>query len=319
MLFTKPHLYLISYIITALISSESVVTSDIARELKDDFSLVFHESVQRRIRRFFASFSSLAYSAFEAFISFVVSKFLPKHPNDTFHISLDHMFCKDKFTILLFSLRIGKQGIPIWFRCFKGKHNSEAYSLDLIKDGISFCSKLFEGNSLHLLFLADRWFGNLFPLMKYINFPPELNKESDYYYLSTLLYPNVIKIDIKQLVLRTYKDVLSGRLCKFPKEYLSGTEGMMRAGICLQYMLNQHYTFPTIKDMYKFFSEPAGSRALKEYRLNNICNEIYECPIDYLHEALPNVQKNEYWYHYYRFRVFNSQQIKKLKKKEKTG
>lgn len=155
---SKPHLYLISYIITALISSESVVTSDIARELKDDFSLVFHESVQRRIRRFFASFSSLAYSAFEAFISFVVSKFLPKHPNDTFHISLDHMFCKDKFTILLFSLRIGKQGIPIWFRCFKGKHNSEAYSLDLIKDGISFCSKLFEGNSLHLLFLADRWF-----------------------------------------------------------------------------------------------------------------------------------------------------------------
>lgn len=157
------------------------------------------------------------------------------------------------------------------------------------------------------------------PLMKYINFPPELNKESDYYYLSTLLYPNVIKIDIKQLVLRTYKDVLSGRLCKFPKEYLSGTEGMMRAGICLQYMLNQHYTFPTIKDMYKFFSEPAGSRALKEYRLNNICNEIYDCPLDYLHEALPNVQKNEYWYHYYRFRVFNSQQIKKLKKKEKTG
>ena len=74
------------------------------------------------------------------------------------HISVDHMFCKDKFTILLFSLRIGKQGIPIWFRCFKGKHNSEAYSLDLIKDGISFCSKLFEGNSLHLLFLADRWF-----------------------------------------------------------------------------------------------------------------------------------------------------------------
>ena len=58
LILSKPHLYLISYIITALISSESVVTSDIARGLKDDFSLVYLESVQRRIRRFFASFSS---------------------------------------------------------------------------------------------------------------------------------------------------------------------------------------------------------------------------------------------------------------------
>lgn len=32
LILSKPHLYLISYIITALISSESVVTSDIARE-----------------------------------------------------------------------------------------------------------------------------------------------------------------------------------------------------------------------------------------------------------------------------------------------
>lgn len=152
------------------------------------------------------------------------------------------------------------------------------------------------------------------PLMKYIEFPPELDKETDYYYLATFLYPNIIRIDIKELVLRTYKNVLSGKLCKFPKEYLSGTQGMMRAGICLQYMLNQNYTFHTIQDMYKFFSEPAGSRALKEFRLNNICNEIYEHPIDYLHESLPNAQKDEFWYHYYRFKVFNNQQIKKLKK-----
>ena len=151
-------------------------------------------------------------------------------------------------------------------------------------------------------------------LMKYIDFPPELNRDTDYYYLATYLYPNSVKIDIKELVLRTYKDVLSGNLCKFPKEYLSGTQGMMRAGICLQYMINQHLTFHTVKDMYKYFSEPTGAKILKEYRLNNICNEIYEHPIDYLHESLPERQKDEFWYHYYRFKVYNALQLKKLKK-----
>ena len=155
------------------------------------------------------------------------------------------------------------------------------------------------------------------PLMKYIDYPPELNKETDYYYLAALLYPHVIKIDIKELVLKTYKDVLSGQLCKFPKEYLSGTQGMMRASICFQYMLNQHYTFNSIRDIYKFFSEPSGARTLKQYRLNNICNEIYEHPIDYLHESLPRSQQDDYWYHYYRFKVFNNMQVKQYKKQGK--
>lgn len=155
---SKPHINLISFIIIGMISAESVVSSDIARKLKDDFSLVLLESVERRFRRFFSSFSSIAYSFYDAFISFIISKFSVKHSDNKIHISFDHMFCKNKFTILLFSLRIGKQGIPIWFRCFKGKHNSQAYSLELIKQGISYCSNLFADKHYHIIFLADRWF-----------------------------------------------------------------------------------------------------------------------------------------------------------------
>lgn len=155
---SKPHLNVISFLITGMISAESVVTSDISRKLKDDFSLVLLESIERRFRRFFNSFSSFAYSFFESFVSSIISRFSVKHSDKNVHISLDHMFCKNKFTILLFSLRIGKQGIPIWFRCFKGKHNSSAYSLDLIKQGISFCANLFSRKDYHIIFLADRWF-----------------------------------------------------------------------------------------------------------------------------------------------------------------
>ena len=110
---SKPHLKSLSYIITGMISAESVVTSDISRKLKDYFSLVQLESIERRFRRFFLFFSSVAYSLYDSFISYVISRFCGTRSNNrNIHISFDHMFCKDKFTILLFSLRIGKQRYP---------------------------------------------------------------------------------------------------------------------------------------------------------------------------------------------------------------
>ncbi len=158
---SKPHLKNLAYIINAMISAESVVTADLSRKMKDDFSFVQLESIERRFRRFFKSFSSISYSFYESFISSIIDIFCVKHSDKKIHISFDHMFCKDKFTILLFSLRIGKQGIPLWFRCFKKKHCTEAYSSDLIKQGISFCTNLFAQKNYHITFLADRWFPNI--------------------------------------------------------------------------------------------------------------------------------------------------------------
>lgn len=154
---SKPLLKNLAFIITGMISAESVVTSDFSRKLKDNFSSISIDSMERRFRRFFASFSSYAYSSFELLIKHIISNFSLVHSNKVV-ISLDHMLCKDKFTILLFSLRIGKQGIPIWFRCFNGFNSSDAYSLTLINQGISFCSSLFPSSRFHVVFLADRWF-----------------------------------------------------------------------------------------------------------------------------------------------------------------
>ncbi len=95
-----------------MISAESVVTSDVSRKLKDDFSYIQLESIERKFRRFFLSISTIAYSFYDAVISYVISHFMVKHHDDNVHISFDYMFCKNKFTILLFSLRIGKQRYP---------------------------------------------------------------------------------------------------------------------------------------------------------------------------------------------------------------
>ena len=120
LILTKPFIKNLSYIIFGLISAESVVTSDISRKLKDDFSFVQLESIERRFRRFFASFSSIAYSFYSCFISHIISRFCVKHSDNKIHIAFDHMFCMDRFTILLFSLRIGKQRYSSVVSMFQG-------------------------------------------------------------------------------------------------------------------------------------------------------------------------------------------------------
>ena len=164
---SKPILFNLSFIIIGMLSAESVVTADFSKKLKDHFSFILLESAERRFRRFFDSFSSFAYSFYSSFISFIISSYHVKHHDFNIHFSFDHMFVKDRFTILLFSLRIGKQGFPVWFRCFKGKHNPDAYSIDLIKQGILFCRNLFTDPKYHIIFLADRWFPNI-SILSYI-------------------------------------------------------------------------------------------------------------------------------------------------------
>jgi len=77
------------------------------------------------------------------------------------------MFSHDNYTVFMISMRIGKQSIPLWFRCFKGKDCPDAFQEKLLKDGISYVSNLF-GNNYKLIFLADRWL-NSTSLMEHIN------------------------------------------------------------------------------------------------------------------------------------------------------
>ena len=53
----------------------------------------------------------------------------------------------------MITMRIGRQGIPLWFRCFDGMEGGEAYEEDLLKSGISYVSELF-GSDYDLIFLA---------------------------------------------------------------------------------------------------------------------------------------------------------------------
>ena len=148
---SKPHLKLISPIILGMIESESVVTTDIIKKSKGDFSFVNPFSTVRRLERFFNNTKFDIYHFYDSIINDIISNY--KLKNHKVYIAFDHMYSKDKFTILLFSLRIGKQGIPLWFRCFKGNNDPNAFKTSLIKDGILYVHNLFKNKNCQLVFL----------------------------------------------------------------------------------------------------------------------------------------------------------------------
>lgn len=67
-----------------------------------------------------------------------------------------------------FLLKLVSNGIPLWFRCFKGKQDPDAFSLSLINQGISYVFDLFKSKNYNLIFLADRWF-NFREIMQHID------------------------------------------------------------------------------------------------------------------------------------------------------
>lgn len=61
----------------------------------------------------------------------------------------------------MITMRIGSQGIPLWFRCFKDKDDPEAFKEELLIEGINYIHHLFS-KDFDLIFLADRWFNSTF-------------------------------------------------------------------------------------------------------------------------------------------------------------
>ena len=96
-----------------MIISESLVPLDIAKVLKGDFSLIQLQSVIKRIKRLFVNKHFNPYDFYDKIICYVIANYRKKHKDKRVHIIFDHMYVKDHFTVLLFSMRVGKQGIPL--------------------------------------------------------------------------------------------------------------------------------------------------------------------------------------------------------------
>lgn len=156
----KTILNILPFIIFGMIISESCSSPDIAKVLKDDFSSIQSDSVIKRIRRFFSNKLFNPYEFYQKLIIYVLNTFKSKHNDKVVYITFDHMFSKHNYTVLMFTMRIGTFGIPIWFKCFKDYSNNDAFKLTTMKEGIEAVSNLFKSTDFKLVFLADRWFGS---------------------------------------------------------------------------------------------------------------------------------------------------------------
>ncbi len=164
----KTQVNVIPLIIVGMILAESCVASDIANKLTKYFSDIQIDSIIKRIRRFFNNKLFDPYIFYLSFIIKVLKTYKKKHNDKRVHIVFDHMFSKNNYTVFMLTLRVGKHGIPIWFKCFKSISNNDAFKFDTLKEGIQAVSDLFKDTDFELIFLADRWFGS-WKILDFIN------------------------------------------------------------------------------------------------------------------------------------------------------
>ena len=69
------------------------------------------------------------------------------------------MFSHNNYSVFMISMRVDKQGIPLYFKCFKGMFK-DAFDINVILDGILLIHNLFKDKDVNLIFLADRWFNS---------------------------------------------------------------------------------------------------------------------------------------------------------------
>lgn len=163
--------------IISLIHSESVVTADLANSFNSALSSNNTSSIQKRFWRFFNNKNVNIYDTYNSIVNYIISNINNVRHNELI-VSMDHMFIKDNFVVLMFSLKIDSQSIPLWFSLERTSSNCHSniqknsrkklFSQDFIFNAIDSVIELLKPLNSKIIFLADRWFFNL-QLLKHID------------------------------------------------------------------------------------------------------------------------------------------------------
>ena len=174
--FTKPQIKIIPHIISSIVNAENITTLDISKCFIDDSFLTNQSSIEKKLWRFFNNpkFNGIAF--FNSSIKYIINNYKALKHNKLV-VVMDHMFMKNNFVTLMFTLKVGKQSIPIWFRCDKTKSNRHheideltkkwLFSEKVIFNAIDEVINLLSPIKSKITFLGDRWFCNL-KMMKHI-------------------------------------------------------------------------------------------------------------------------------------------------------
>ena len=134
---------------------------------------------------------------------------------------------------------------------------------------------------------------------KYVNYPRDVDKRTDYAWLIKRAFPNDVNYDLKKQIRGLYDKVLSGELSKFPKKVFYEHEGILKLSILLNDYISQNIPSSSIEDLYQVFSNQAeANKMLKQANLYYAYKDFYDTPLEYLHESLGIYQDNFLYSHY---------------------
>lgn len=195
------------------------------------------------------------------------------------------------------------------------KKGNERVALSVIRYAIENLLGWDVHNAINLFNSNYISFMKLDQMVKYIVFPSDVTKD-DTEYILYLLYPKYVDYDIKRYTLRIYEKVMNNE-GRYPKDYMYGYLGMLRAKICLQYAINQNLLFKSADDLYNFFASKDCIKYLKQNKLYQLYVSFYSTPLEYMHDSMPSSVKNEFLFHNYMFLNKYQQVVTEEEKAEK--
>lgn len=150
----------------------------------------------------------------------------------------------------------------------------------------------------------------IWPLIKRIPCPAEVDASREMYYVAWHLYPETRNIREPELIIKLYTDILAGRVKKFPSVYFDGNAGYLRAHILLMTMIREYLPpFANLEAVYAFFASVEGRQCISKYKLTIPLRELYGSALAYLHDSLPDSQKSEELYTKYQQRTQLSREL----------
>lgn len=130
----------------------------------------------------------------------------------------------------------------------------------------------------------------LWPLIKRLPCPVELDPKQDLCYVAWELYPETRDIKEIDLVHMLFRDIVSGERQKFPKGYFFGLNGAPRAKAVFKFFMNDfaipYFNLCCIQDAYEAFGTYRIHNLLKKCNLDRFVRDRFGSPLNFLHTCL---------------------------------
>ena len=130
----------------------------------------------------------------------------------------------------------------------------------------------------------------LWPFINRLECPPEILREEELCFVAWEIYPETKNVSEADLVRRVYRNLIEGKIQRFPKNYFDGYKGLLRAQLIFktvfcEYLVSQ-YRLTTIESAYALFVSPEIYSIMERYKLTTLIRQKFDIPLNLLHAGL---------------------------------